>query len=140
MQHHCSEHSTGFKLKPESNTKLLAFVFSVSVITLRHHVVLTFIHTIQGVSLSGHQSAYSFLLLSLDLSQKVFLRLWPQCLEPPAFFSQTIQDVSLSGHQSAYSFLLLSLDLSQKVLIRLWPHCLEPAAFFFKKEPENSGL
>ena len=47
VQHHCSEHYTGFQWKLGSNTKLLVSVFNVSIRTVCHHIVLTFfIHTI----------------------------------------------------------------------------------------------
>ena len=45
-QHHCSEHFTAFQWRLRSNTKLLAFVFSVSLIILCLLIFLTFIYTI----------------------------------------------------------------------------------------------
>ena len=90
VQHHRSELSTGFQLKPGTNTKLLSFVFSVSVITPYHLFFLTFfIHTTH----LGHCALLTPLasVLSRDLWKKIFFCLWPHCLELSTFTSHKTQ-------------------------------------------------
>ena len=84
VQHHCSEHSTGFqwRLGVGFNTKLLVSVFSVSIRTVYHHIFLTFfIHTIPlgGCALLTPLcwQFLTFLFRSLEKD----LCCWTHCLE-----------------------------------------------------------
>ena len=97
-QHHCLKHSTGFQFKPGSNTKLLACVFSVSVITLCQYIFLTFIHTTRlGLCALLTPLCLQFLAsVSRPLAENLSLSLAPLSGTPYLYLSGKLSIFQLS--------------------------------------------